>query len=256
MSSIEVHEIATAAEGPYGVAVTDDGAVWCTLVHAGVVVRRAPSGVLTRIPLPALAVGPDAPHPQPSQVAAAGDDTVWVTDTTGDRVLLLGPGGVLRSVDAPAGTQPFGVVSTHDGTAWFTGMGTDTLGRIGILGGVASFASGTLDGLVSMIAASGDSLWFTANQANVIGYVRGGDASPELFPVPTPQAGPVGIVVGDDGAAWFCEILADRIGRVDRQGNFTEFPLPSGSSKPHAIVRDLRASSGAWLDAILGFVTV
>jgi virginiamycin B lyase len=255
MSPIAVHEVASAAEGPYGVAVTDDGAVWCTLVHAGAVlrvVRDADAGiVVTRIDLVETrvtapdAAAPDAPSTQTAQVATAGDDTVWVTDTAGDAVLLVGKAGVLRRIPVPtAGAQPFGIATQADGTTWFTELGRDALGHIDLLGRVTEFPSGTDQGFVSMIASSGESLWFTANQANAIGYIRGGDSAVQLFDIPTPHAGPVGITVGDDGAAWFCEILAGAIGRVDRQGRFTEFPLPWPESKPHAIAVD--PAGGFW----------
>lgn len=254
MSSLVVHEV--AGGGPYGVAVTEDGAVWATLVHGSAVLRMggiaggspvspvSPSSPVSRFPL--------GEGSQPSQVAAAGSDSVWVTDTTGDRLVLLGPSGELRSVAVPSvGSEPYGVVSLEDGSAWFTGMANDTLGRIGILGGVAEFAAGTDDGLVSMIAASGESLWFTANRAGVVGYVRGGDSAPVLHQLPTPDAGPVGITVADDGAAWFCEILAGAVGRIDRAGRITEFALPEPGSKPHAIVADhggagAGAGAGCW----------
>ncbi|MFB2555701.1 Vgb family protein [Herbiconiux liangxiaofengii] len=243
MSSVSVHPVVPTEGGPYAVAVTDDGAVWCSLVHAGALLRRAPDGSTTTVDLAAGRPGAS----QPAQVATAGDDAVWVADLAQNAVLLVGPSGVLRRVDAPSpAAQPYGVVSLHDGTAWFTELGGDALGRIGILGPVAEFATGTLDGGVSMIAASGDSLWFTANRANAVGYVRGGDAEPQLFALPTEAAGPVGITVGDDGAAWFTEILAGAIGRVDRSGRFTEFALPDPGSKPHAIVRDPRPDAGAW----------
>jgi virginiamycin B lyase len=223
MSSLAVHPIDPAEGGPYSVAVTDDGAVWCSLVHAGAVLRRDADGAVEVFPLAgaggsggagaagaagaaggsgagsgAFEADGAAGASQPAQVAAAGEDTVWVADMAQNAVLLVGPAGVLRRVDAPSpGAQPYGVVSLGDGTAWFTQMGNDSLGRIGILGGVAEFAAGTIDGVLSMIAASGESLWFTANRANLVGYVRGGDAAPALYPLPTPEAGPVGITVGD-----------------------------------------------------------
>ncbi|GAA2233798.1 virginiamycin B lyase [Herbiconiux moechotypicola] len=234
MSSIVVHEVATAAEGPYGVAITRDGAVWCTLVHAGAVLRVAPgvgSEGVTRIPIAASAAGA-----QVSQVTPAADDSVWVSDTAGDALVLVGASGVLRRVEVPTrGAQPFGVAAQADGTAWFTELGRDALGRIDLFGRVTEFPAGTDEGFVSMIASSGESLWFTANQANAIGYVRGGDSAVRLFEVPTPHAGPVGITVGHDGAAWFAEMQAGAIGRVDRSGVFAEFALPWSSSKPHAV---------------------
>jgi virginiamycin B lyase len=263
-SRIVEHVISGVDEGPYAVAVTADGAVWCTLVHGGAVVRFEPGGAdaaaatdaagatdvagaggsITRI---ALGEGS-----QPSQLAIVDDTSVWVTDTSGNRLVMLGPVtghesafGVQLSVDVPTpGAQPFGITSLHDGTVWFTELGLDSLGCIGVLGGVVEFPAGTDEGVVSMIASSGDSLWFTANQANAIGYIRGGDSAVQLFEVPTPHAGPVGITVGDDGAAWFVEIVAGAIGRVDRNGRFTEFPLPWSESKPHAICVD--PAGGCW----------
>jgi virginiamycin B lyase len=276
MSSITVHEVASDADGPYGVAVTDDGAVWCTLVHAGAVLRVVPDAgphasggiAVTRIDLTdatnaggnagagagagagergtnADGRSREAAATQTAQVAAAGDDTVWVTDTAGDAVLLVGPAGVVRRIPVPtAGAQPFGIATQADGTTWFTELGRDALGHIDLLGRVTEFPAGTDEGFVSMIASSGESLWFTANQANAIGYIRGGDSAVQLFEIPTPHSGPVGITVGDDGAAWFCEILAGAIGRVDRSGRFSEFPLPWPESKPHAIAVD--PAGGFW----------
>ncbi|MGD8169545.1 virginiamycin B lyase family protein [Herbiconiux sp. P16] len=243
MSSITVHEVASADEGPYGVAVTDDGAVWCTLVHAGAVLRVVPDSrggvAVTRIALTAQDGHSGEAGPQTAQVAAAGEDTVWVTDTAGDAVLLVGATGILRRIAVPTqGAQPFGIATQSDGTTWFTELGRDALGHIDLLGRVTEFPAGTNEGFVSMIASSGESLWFTANQANAIGYIRGGDSAVQLFEIPTPHSGPVGITVGDDGAAWFCEILGGAIGRVDRTGRFTEFPLPWPESKPHAIALD------------------
>ncbi|WP_440709456.1 Vgb family protein [Herbiconiux sp. YIM B11900] len=257
LGTVAVHPVAEAAEGPYAVAVTPDGAVWCTLVHAGAVLRLPPaSGALQRLELGAVDAGsPQHAHhsrAQPSQLAVADETSVWVTDTTGGRVLLLGPdaageASVKLEVAAPtAGAEPYGITVQHDGTVWFTELGQDALGRIDILGAVTEFGSGTDEGFVSMIASAGDSLWFTANQANAIGYVRGGDSAPVLFEIPTPHAGPVGITTAPDGSAWFVEILAGKVGRVDRNGRFTEHPLPWSEGKPHAIVPDPREAGGFW----------
>ncbi|MEU7038521.1 hypothetical protein ABZ958_33310 [Streptomyces sp. NPDC046237] len=53
--------------------------------------------------------------------------------------------------------------------------------------------------------------------------------------MPTPECGPFGIATGDDGALWFTETAADRIGRISTSGEITEFPLPDRAGRPHAI---------------------
>ncbi|WP_223694030.1 Vgb family protein [Leifsonia poae] len=235
------HPVGEAGEGPYAVAVTRDGALWFTLVHGGRVGRRGPDGSLAY-----LSLGEGS---QPSLLAAATDSTVWVTDTTGNRLVHLGVerGGVVLvgAVAVPTpGAQPFGVVSLDDGTAWFTELGADALGRIDILGRVEEFPVGRDGAVVSMIAASGDSLWFTMNGGNAVGHVRGGDAAIAFTELPRIPSGPVGIAVAENGAVWVAEILADTLGRIARNGTLTEFPLPAGA-KPHAVAADPRG--GVWV---------
>ena len=244
------HVIAEGAEGPYAVAVTPDGAVWCTLIRGAAVVRLVPGGGVGDAAGARVSRLPLGEGAEPAQLAVADDSSVWVTDSAGNRVLLLGVDAagepVIRlelAVPTPD-AQPFGITTQSDGTAWFTELGRDALGRIDILGAVTEFPAGVEGGMVSMIASSGESLWFTANQANAIGYIRGGDSAVQLFELPTPHAGPVGITVGDDGAAWFVSILAGSVGRVDRAGRFTEYPLPFSESKPHAICVD--PAGGFW----------
>jgi virginiamycin B lyase len=50
------------------------------------------------------------------------------------------------------------------------------------------------------------------------------------FPVPTPSSSPEGIALGPDGALWFTEYLANKIGRISTDGDITEFPVPSAGN--------------------------
>jgi virginiamycin B lyase len=238
------HRISTARAAPYAVAGTDDGAVWTTLIAGGAVVRRGRGGTLTT-----LRLGRGA---QPSLIAAAGEDSVWVTDGAGNRLVHLGPEGVRGDVQVPtAGAHPFGVAVSAAGRVWFTEMEADRIGHLDSPrrgrshGRVTEFPAGPAGGMPSMIACSGEDVWFTLNQAHAIGFVAGGESVVEVFELPTPGAGPVGVAVGADGAAWFTEILAGQVGRIDRQGTVREFPLPDRASKPHAITAD--PDGGCWL---------
>jgi virginiamycin B lyase len=46
------------------------------------------------------------------------------------------------------------------------------------------------------------------------------------YPIPTSASGPAGIARGPDGAMWFTESNANKIGRVTTAGVFTEYSLP------------------------------
>lgn len=58
------------------------------------------------------------------------------------------------------------------------------------------------------------------------------------FAVPTKGAHPHDPAVGPDGALWFTEQMANKIGRLDpATGKFTEFPLPTEpNAGPHGLV--------------------
>ena len=78
-------------------------------------------------------------------------------------------------------------------------------------------------------------LWYTASEANKLGRIDR-DGTITEFPVPTPDALPLGMTLGPDDALWFTERSAGRIGRFDlRRESFTEFPLAAGAN-PQRIV--------------------
>jgi virginiamycin B lyase len=52
------------------------------------------------------------------------------------------------------------------------------------------------------------------------------------YKVPTAAAGLNGITSGPDGALWFTETDANKIGRISADGKVTEFKIPIASSKP------------------------
>jgi hypothetical protein len=53
--------------------------------------------------------------------------------------------------------------------------------------------------------------------------------------IPTASSGPFGIAAGPDGALWFTEQNADKIGRVTTGVMFNEFALPTVPSQPRGI---------------------
>ena len=50
------------------------------------------------------------------------------------------------------------------------------------------------------------------------------------FPIPTPNAVPLVITSGPDGAMWFAEKSGNRIGRITASGAMTEFNVPTPSA--------------------------
>jgi streptogramin lyase len=50
------------------------------------------------------------------------------------------------------------------------------------------------------------------------------------FPAPTAASSPGSVTVGPDGALWFTESSANKIGRITTAGVITEFPIPTAGS--------------------------
>jgi virginiamycin B lyase len=83
-------------------------------------------------------------------------------------------------------------------------------------------------------------------------FFLGSSTVPEMmeFPVPGPGADPVDIAAGPDGALWFTEQHADRIGRISTRGSVTEFALPI----PGSFARGIAAGpdGGVWFTELPG----
>jgi virginiamycin B lyase len=96
---------------------------------------------------------------------------------------------------------------------------------------------------LAIIMASGTAL---------IGPVVALAASPTIneYPIPTAYANPSSITTGPDGALWFTEQSANKIGRMTTAGAMTEYSIPTPSTQPSGITA---GSDGAlWFTETLG----
>jgi hypothetical protein len=55
------------------------------------------------------------------------------------------------------------------------------------------------------------------------------------YAIPTANSGPFGITAGADGALWFTEINASKIGRITTGGTISEYAIPTSTSAPYDI---------------------
>ena len=69
------------------------------------------------------------------------------------------------------------------------------------------------------------------------------------YTIPTPNSGPNSITVGPDGALWFTEGFAFKIGRITTAGQITEYNLPTQLREPHVIATG--PDGALWFTAVL-----
>jgi len=80
-------------------------------------------------------------------------------------------------------------------------------------------------------------MYFSQTTGNVISYFDYATEQFTNYPVPTPLAGPLGMIYAADAALWFCEFTGNKIGRLDPStGDITEYPLPLTCAGP-AVMR-------------------
>ena len=157
------------------------------------------------------------------------------------------------------GGTPGAVTVAPDGAVWFTYRGTKSIGRLGPDGQATLFPLNMGREAGGIAAAPDGSIWFTqwvpADFASgrqvqsdyAIGR-RAPDGTIADFPIPTAEANPMGsssfgvsptaIVAGPDGAMWFIESGADKVGRVTADGVVTEYDLPE-RDRMHANPEDI-----------------
>jgi virginiamycin B lyase len=177
-------------------------------------------------------------------ITAGPDGGIWFS--SGDGLARIdGKGAVRRLPSLGTNGQPGGIAVGPDGNLWTTASGPGSIARIATAGAINQFPLGSIAPQPWGIASDslGD-LWFTEANSGAIGRITAAGlvVAEYKIPVPTDAAGevdppgPVGIVAGADGAIWFTELTAGRIGRVDALGNFQLYRLPSGSrSRPYGL---------------------
>jgi virginiamycin B lyase len=96
--------------------------------------------------------------------------------------------------------------------------------------------TGTKSRPYDIISDPGGNLWFVTNNSQYIGEItNGGSTPPNYYKVKTTNPGLQGIAVGPDGALYFTETAANKIGRMTTAGDVTyevpvPGPLPSGGA--------------------------
>jgi virginiamycin B lyase len=222
-----------------------DGNFWITESAANKIGRMTPDGVITEFQVPTTV----PPNPQqnptgssrPIAIAVGPDGNIWFTELLGNKVAKITTAGVITEFTLPApNSQPGGITTGPDGNIWFTERTPNTVARITPSGTITEFP------IPSTVPVTSDN--------------------------PTGSSDPRFIRLGSDGALWFTELLANKIGRITTAGTITEFqvpttvppapvpvpvgvpPMPSsnviGSSEPRGLI--LGPDGNMWFTEFLG----
>jgi len=89
---------------------------------------------------------------------------------------------------------------------------------------------------IELVITNRPDFWYAGRDNNtIVHFMRA--ASPDVVTQLSSGSCPQGLTYGPDGAMWFTEACSNKIGRVDANGNLTEYPItgiPSAPTNLHA----------------------
>jgi virginiamycin B lyase len=198
-----------------------NGAVWFTIEFSDAI------GVFRNGKIDRLSKG--SQNLEPLGLAADGAGGAWFTDTPMRAISHISADGNIQSFPLSTPIVRFGRLAVApDGVVWFGDITTASVTRLKdgtfIRHDVSSLAA-TPYGIA--IDPNGG-VWTTLQGADQLGWISI-DGLVTALDVPTRNSGLGDISVDRNGAVWFLELRANKIGRF-AEGRFTEFVLPTSSA--------------------------
>jgi streptogramin lyase len=227
---------------PGGMTAGPDGALWFTEIGDNKIGSITTAGLFgTEFTIPTAGA---FAH----QITTGPDGALWFAEAGADKIGRITTAGQFSEFSIPtAGGAPFGIAAGPDGNVWFTEIHSNKIGRITTTPDhtITEFTVGDHPSMITAGPAGSNSLWFSesdveqSSNPNKIGTINTNGTGFTEFSPPTAGSKPQGITVGSDGALWFAEEAANKIGRVTTDGHFNEFALPTAGSAPFEIVSGL-----------------
>lgn len=227
--------------GPAEIVLGPDGNLWFTEIGAAKLGRMNTNGTL-------LAECSLSSGSKPDGIAVGPDNRIWFTlsSSSHNRVARIDPFaadpcGTYSQFPSSSGTlnQPGDISAGPPGTdrLWFTEAGGNRISSITTSGSISQGTTlPTPASEPSGITASSAAVWATLSGASQV--VRIDPNSGAVTNFVSTGAGPSAIATGPDGALWFTETGANKIGRLTASTNpalTNEFSVPTPNSQPGGI---------------------
>jgi len=152
---------------------------------------------------------------------------------------------VIKEWDLPApNSHPHDPAVAPDGSLWYTGMRSNTIGRLDVqTGSIKEYRLKTPDsGPHGLAADKGGNIWFTASYKSYIGKLNPKSGEVKEYPMPDPAAkGPHTPVFDQRGILWFTVEEGGFVGRLDPVSGIVRLKRPpTARSLPYGIAVNSR----------------
>ena len=217
---------------PHGLGIDPDGqTVWFTGKATGTVGKVTPSGQVVNYALKTVGS-------VPIYIKAGPDGNMWVTELVGNAIARVTPDGVVSEFPIPTfNSRPIAIVPDPNGNGmWFSEEAGNKVGHIEADGSITEFPIPKKRRNYILAALTFDNesnLWVQQYVDQNNPRPKGPDfilkidksiltADPSrprtypvtFYPVPTRQTVMHRIIQGPDGAMWFTELAANKVGKL------------------------------------------
>ncbi|TLX99519.1 MAG: hypothetical protein E6K95_09565, partial [Thaumarchaeota archaeon] len=171
-------------------------------------------------------------------------------------------GGAVTTYALPSPDRfPNGVAVAADGSVWFGEQGVPGLGHLYSNGTLVEYAwpfnypgrssssqtCAEKTAIWTVVLWNGR-VWAGDQTGNQLVGLDPATGSVKMIKVNGTEAFPYGLTTAPDGALWFTELFASKIGRVDTAGNLEEYSLPNGKSSVPAEIAFANSTRGYYVD--------
>lgn len=211
---------------PNSIVSGPDGALWFADYGNGQIDRMTTSGAITTFLLP-----PDATYSE-IDLAFGSDGNLWFTMSAIGSIGRMTPQGVFSEYPLPVTTTPrfpIAIVNGPDGALWFCDLEARAVGRMTTSGVLTDFPLASSRNPISIAVGPDQAIWVgvTGLQAALVRVEPSG--AMHEFDLPAPFGDPIALTSGRDGAIWFVDFQANRVGRLTTAGELTSLDIPSAN---------------------------
>ncbi len=186
------------------------------------------------------------PDTSPFGISGGPLGSVWYSMPSG-QIGRIDQAGRVHLDQIPTLDSVPGWVTAIDGAVWFSERGSQKVGRLDPAGRIREYQLPG-DGIQGIVRAANGDLYIAEQFSGDI--ARLDPASGHVTTYAVPDGGdPLGMAIGADGAVWFIERAAARVGRMTLDGHFSTWDLTPGAF-PNRLV--LGADGAIWFTELFG----
>ena len=168
------------------------------------------------------------PNSGPAYIAIGPDGALWFTEQFPAQIGRIDPQTHTITEYPTPGSDPWNIITGPDGALWFNECGPNNIVRIDPA--TLNMTEYPADGVCGGMATADGAIWFISDHNAPQPKIGRFDPSTHAvveYPVPTAKSNPDTLTAGPDGALWFAEFNANKIGRLDLSAyTFTEYNAP------------------------------